>query len=182
MNIKNTPFLSAPFFFVFDVESVGLHGEAFAVGICVVDQSGKEHAALLFGKRYQSCKGTFDSFEWIRKTVPDFEFQTGDMLEGFWHSWWYWKQRGAVMAADVPWPVESAFLSRCINANHSAREFSGPYPLIDVASVLFACGYDPLATYPRLENEVPQHNPLADARQSARLLTMALRGEMIKLP
>lgn len=174
MNIK-----TIPFFFVFDVESVGLHGEAFAVGICVVDLTGQERAAALFGKRYQECKGTHGNFDWLKDNIPEMKFPPGDLCEGFWNLWEYWKNKGAVMAADVPWPVEAAFLSRCINTNHGAREFNGPYPLIDVASVLFTCGYDPLATYPRLENETPAHNPLADARQSARLLTMALRGERV---
>jgi hypothetical protein len=31
-----------------------------------------------------------------------------------------------------------------------------------------------MATYERLENEMPKHEPLADARQSARLLITAL--------
>lgn len=166
-----------PFFFVFDVESVGLHGEAFAVGICVLDPTGKEHAALLFGKRYESCKGTLENFKWICDNAPEMDFHTGELYESFWHCWTYWKKQGAVMAADVPWPVETGFLSRCVNAAHAEREFNGPYPIIDVASVLLAKGYDPLGEYFRLENEEPKHDPLADARQSARILTMVLRGD-----
>jgi hypothetical protein len=37
-------------------------------------------------------------------------------------------------------------------------------------------GRDPLATYERLPNELPAHDPMADARQSARLWLECLGG------
>jgi hypothetical protein len=52
----------------------------------------------------------------------------------------------------------------------------GPYPLVDVASVRLAAGLDPLGAYDRTAGELPVHNPLADARQSARLLLEALKS------
>jgi hypothetical protein len=49
---------------------------------------------------------------------------------------------------------------------------------MDIACQLYpilALGRDPLATNERLPDELPAHNPLCDARQSARLLIEALR-------
>jgi hypothetical protein len=55
----------------------------------------------------------------------------------------------------------------------SARQL-GPYPLHEIASFMTAAGMDPMATYARLPDELPKHHPLADARQSARLLWLAV--------
>ena len=79
-----------------------------------------------------------------------------------------WK-KGAVLVADHPFPVETRFLDGL-----TRHGVAMPYPLIDVASVRLAAGFDPIGTEPRLRNEEPAHNPLADARQSARLLLEAL--------
>jgi hypothetical protein len=72
------------------------------------------------------------------------------------------------------WPVEARFLAACVDDNPMTHEWSGPYPLHDLASVLMAAGRDPLAKNERLPGELPEHDPLADARQSARLLLAAL--------
>jgi hypothetical protein len=54
---------------------------------------------------------------------------------------------------------------------------SGPYPLHDLASILLAHGRDPLAKNERLPEELPEHDPLNDARQSARLLHEVLSNK-----
>jgi len=86
----------------------------------------------------------------------------------------YAKDKGAVLAADVPWPVEARFLAQCID-DEPGRKWDGPYPLIDIASVRLAAGLDPLASVERLAEELPQHDPLCDARQSGRLLVEAIQ-------
>jgi hypothetical protein len=98
------------------------------------------------------------------------------MRDEFWNDWTCWRLKGAVLAADCPYPVESKFLLECVADSHLRQRTDGsPYPLLDVASVLVAAGKDPTAQYDRLPDEVPLHNPVADARQSARLLMEALR-------
>jgi hypothetical protein len=57
-----------------------------------------------------------------------------------------------------------------------AREWGGPYPLHDLASVQLALGLDPLAVNERLPDEMPEHHPLMDDRQSARQLVSALNA------
>jgi hypothetical protein len=166
-------------FLVFDVESVGLHGEGFAVGWVVVDRDGNE-----VGHGRESCRpelaaGSEAGLEWVRQNIPLRQMVLGvgqvrDVRDAFWAAWTGWKARGAVLAADCGWPVEARFLAACIDDDWVSREWHGPYPLHDIASVRLAAGLDPLATEPRLPSEFPVHDPLADARQSARLLIEAL--------
>jgi hypothetical protein len=99
---------------------------------------------------------------------------------GFWRTWLEWKSRGAVLVADCAWPVEARFLAACVDDNLDARTWDGPYPLHELASFMVAAGMDPMTTYDRLPDE-PQHDPLGDARQSARLLVMAL-GRLTAAP
>jgi hypothetical protein len=78
------------------------------------------------------------------------------------------------MVADCAYPVETSFIDDCL-ADDASREAQAPYPLLDVASVRLAVGLNPAATEKRLPNELPPHDPVADARQSARLLVEALK-------
>jgi hypothetical protein len=171
-----------PFFFVFDVESIGLHGEGFAFGIHIMTSEGTPVDDVLAWVNPLLAQGSPDSGEWVSKNVP--EMPINDKfpdLEGlrncFWNIWLIWKEKGAMMVADCSWPVEARFLAACVDQSFPSREWEGPYPLHDLASILWALGKDPMATNERLTNELPQHNPLCDARQSARLLVEALGKE-----
>lgn len=170
-------------FFVFDVESVGLHGEGFAVGYVVVDREGNQHEQGVFACPIEAANGTPKNFEWCEKNIPKIE-KTHDapwlMRAAFWRKWLEWNQRQAVMVADCCWPVEARFLAQCVDDKPLGREWSGPYPLHDLASVLLAKGVDPLVKRERQEDELPEHHPLADAKQSARLLIEALKKPIQK--
>lgn len=158
---------------VFDVESIGLHGEHFAVGYVVMDRSGAFVEEALFSCPTEQAMGTRESHQWVKDNCPPMPV-THDrpyfISEGFGATWLRWKEKGAWLAADCAWPVEAAFLLRWVQALFPQREWQGPYPLIDIGSVAFAKGVDPLKTHDRLPSELPAHNPLHDARQSARLL------------
>jgi len=174
-------------FMVFDVESIGLHGEGFAVGYVVVDRSGNRLAEAVYACDPLLCRGTRDGREWVAANIPTLSLTHPSpkaLRAHFWADWMRWKPEGAVLAADVAWPVEARFLAECIDDERprlrgdmgaSAREWEGPYPLIDISSVRYAAGLDPLENGPRQDEETPIHNPLSDARQSARLLIEALR-------
>jgi hypothetical protein len=175
-------------FMVFDVESVGLHGEGFAVGWVVVDRTGKELAEGRSDCYQERARGSRSGREWVLENVPFRHCVDGyhpvHVREAFWIAWTEWKARGAVLAADCPWPVEARFLAACVDdaiplvrgerPDDGRRGWGGPYPLIDVASVRLTVGFDPLGVDGRLPSELPVHDPLADARQSARLLIEAL--------
>lgn len=161
---------------VFDVESVGLHGEGYAVGFVVIHR-GAEVDKGLYACPPASARGTPDDRAWLVENVPELG---GDLLDPdqvrqmFWRKWMSWRDDGAVLAADCGWPVEARFLCSCIYANPEERKWLGPYPLIDVASVLLVAGMDPLATRERRPDELPVHDPVCDARQSARLMLESL--------
>lgn len=167
------------FFFVFDVESIGLHGEAFAVGGVIVDRSGSVLEDFLFSCEPKFAKGNDEDRKWVGEnvlpTLPGPNLETPlDVREAFWAVWERWRARGAIAVADVPWPVEANLLSACISDDRDGRLWSGPYPLYDVASVVLTTEKDPVASQSRLPDEQPAHNPLCDARQSARLFREAL--------
>src|SRR5205823_5852392 len=99
--------------------------------------------------------------------TDDFPIQVRD---SFWNKWQQWKNQGALLVADCGWPVEARFLAACVDDFPISREWEGPYPFHDLASILFAHGKDPTAKYERKRDELPEHDPKADAEQSARIL------------
>ena len=166
-------------FMVMDVESIGLHGEGFAVGWVVITRSGVKLDEGCIACDPELCNGLFEDRIWVRENVPELK-QTSPtkqhLRNHFWHEWRSWAEQGAVLVADCSWPVESNFLSACVKLNPREREWGGPYPLHDLASVTLALGGDSLASTERLPDKLPAHHPLIDARQSARQLIAALNS------
>lgn len=153
-------------------------------GSCLEDVSG--------GRAVRSpldCS-TQQDVQWVTENVlshlPKNVIQARDVLGlvlDFWKDWRACKARfesgniPLTMVTDCPYPVESHFLRNAILAsdvNPSDLIKCSPYPVIDVASVLLARGWDPMGAYDRRPNEEPAHNPLSDARQSVRLMLDAL--------
>lgn len=163
-------------FFVIDVESVGLHGEGFAVAGGVYLPNGAVQWEFRLACPIDECAGDDDDRKWVKNNIPAIEEthrSPKSMRDEFWRQWMKAKAGGAVMAAECLWPVEAGFVKACI-ADDRARKWDGPYPLHEIASYLAAAGLDPMAKYPRNPSEMPMHDPLADARQSARLLSEAI--------
>src|SRR3990172_8163943 len=158
--------------FVFDVESIGLHGEGFAVGWVVINDIGAELSSGLAHCRSDNARGTDDGRLWIENNVPELQGiycqDPVDVRFAFWDVWEHWKNRGAQLWCDCGWPVEARFLAQCVDDDPGKRERQGPYPLHEIATLALASGVNPLESWPRLPDELPQHNPLCDARQSAR--------------
>ena len=174
-----TPSSRAPFF-VFDVESVGLYGEAFAVagGVYI---NGAAQSEFRFCCPPEEARGDDDDREWVRANVPVMEIthrQPAAVREAFWSEWEEAKKRhpGIMMAGECIWPVEAEFVAGCIRQEIAERKWSGPYPFHDIASVMLAAGMDPPESRERGDAEKAAHEPLADARRSARLLVTALRN------
>lgn len=163
---------------VFDVESVGLHGEGFAIGFVVVNSLGTELDHGLYSCHREICsEGVPGDIQWVVKNVPQMlpNLAIPESVRSiFWEAWLAWKEKGATLWADCLWPVEARFLLNCVNDNKSDRNWQGPYPFHEIATALLCHGKDPLAKFPRLENEMPEHNPLCDSRQSARILIETL--------
>lgn len=175
---------------VFDVESVGLHGQAFAVGGVVLDtRSGTTSQDFAFHVNFADINSYAthpeDDRKWVEENVTIHPKSVDainiyNLYEVFWALWKNIKSTAGItgksiaMAADCAWPVEAKFLLECVNRDKRTRNWEGPYPLHDIASFLTAAGLDPMHEFPRQENELPKHEALADARQSARLLFTAI--------
>ena len=174
-------------FFVFDCESVGLHGQTFAVAGGVYDMNGHEVPGSEFifdcgphpGMAVRQREA--EDMAWVEANVSTREGAVlcstpNEVRHKFWQLWQMAKAGfpGILMFVECGWPVEARFLLECIGDDPLTRNWEGPYPMHEIASVLLAAGMDPMATYERLPEEMPPHEPLADARLSARLLVTAL--------
>lgn len=179
----------------FDVETFGLYGEAFAVGYVINFEDGD---TLLEG--LHSCpveeatagrllntdiEGTH---RWLGENVlphlpPPDCFTTRAVRDKFMavvrsaRSFADKHSLSFYLMADVAWPCEAQFLLDCLRDDVRANSSLMPYPLLDLSSILLAKGYKPTDTFPRKEGENPAHNPLNDARQSARIYRALLKGE-----
>jgi hypothetical protein len=171
-NAANLPF------FVFDVESIGLHGEGFAVagGVYI---NGEAQSEFRFSCPMDAADGDDEDRAWVSANVPVMEVTHRTPVgirDAFWTEWLNAKKRypGIAMAGECIWPVEAGFVAQCVQHSPQTRKWEGPYPFHEIASLMLAAGMDPMATYERTESEKPAHEPLADARLSARLLATAL--------
>lgn len=166
-----------PYYFVFDVESIGLHGEGYAVGGGIFTPDGQEQSSFRFACDPAIAIGSIRDRKWVEANVPRIPIThhwLNGIREAFWQEWMKAREVGAMAAAECLWPVEASFFCASVAEDKSARTFEGPYPFLEISSVMLAAGMDPMATYERTGGESPAHDPLCDARQSARLLSEAL--------
>lgn len=165
--------------FVFDCESIGLHGETYAVAGGLYRVTGETATPLdefCYAVLPVFAAGRDEDRAWVRQNVPPIAVTHEDrglMRDHFWIKWDTAKKLGAQMFVECGWPVESRFLAECIFDRMSERLWEGPYPLHEIASFMAAAGMDPMVKYPRSANELPEHDPMGDARLSARLLCEA---------
>lgn len=164
----------APLAMVLDVESIGLHGEGFAVAFAVCDtRTGQSLAEGLWACAPEAAQGSADDRAWVRQHVPDLPVNCQNpqqVRQRFWADWLHWRAQNAWLVADCAWPVESNFLSACVQDAPAQEAFLGPFPLIDVATCL-ALWPGPVPDFSvRQSDELPLHDPRADVRQSLRIL------------
>ncbi len=180
---------------IFDVESVGLVGDGFAVGWVVLDGENEvEHG--LFACPCDNAHGSTAGREWIKKNLPQrvlspersdpiYRATPFTVREVFWELWQRAGGREIELWADCAWPVEAQFLLDAVSDSrgpsgftHSRtrtcpREMEGPYPLLDISTLFRACRAmgKPVADFSPAE----PHNPLEDARASAKTLLLCLK-------
>lgn len=172
----DTPPSLTPLYFIFDVESIGLHGEGFAVGYVVIDRQGTQYGSGRYACPPAQASGTADGRAWVTANVPPLDTKLRTPIavrRRFWADWLFWKKQGAVMVTDYGWPVEARFLAACVDDAPGERQWSGPYPCHELATFMVAAGLDPDEASDRLASE-PAHDPLGDAKLSARRLVLAL--------
>lgn len=164
------------FIFSLDTERVGLYGEDFAVGVSVLNRKGEEVDSLFLYCNSEVAYGLEDNRKWIRANVlPTLGNTNCDTLlelrTKFWNFYMECKKKypNMIIVADCGAPCEAGFFAACVKDDTKNRQWEAPYPLHELGTLLLVRGKDPKADYERLENELPKHNPLCDARQSGRL-------------
>lgn len=185
---------------VFDVESVGLQGEGFAVGWVVIE-GGKIVDEGWCACPHHKAKGSTEGRKWVDENVPKGVLAPDrhhvrpsprQVRDSFWEVWDRERKLGTTLWADCAWPVEARFLIACIedarqaspkflgssNLPYTLRCWDGPYPLHEISTIRRAAGLaggEVSSHESRAQSEYPAHHPLHDACQSARLLLEAQR-------
>lgn len=173
--------MNIPFpWLVFDVESVGLYGDPFAVGYVLMDENGEVIRKRWHGANLEKLPGfmfnSIEDIEWCWSYIPQCIKDGNCSLDEMYSSFVTLlssaiKQKYSIIA-DCPFPVETNFLRNCKLRD---RTYISPYPLYDIASILAALGRNPLEEYPREEGET-KHHPMWDAHQSARILYETIKS------
>lgn len=176
---------------VFDCESIGFYGETFAVGAVVIDNNkGSDFYGRVIDSIYLGCPeshagGDAGDRQWILENVvphlPEPNCANAEEVrDRFWVFLQYWQEMEASVWADCGVPVEANFLRLCVFLSEN-RKWKAPYPLHEIATAFLLSGIDPTGIFDRLPDEIPAHNPLNDARQSARLLFEVLNRNKASL-
>ena len=170
---KAPPLSSKTRILCFDVETNGLHGDAFAVGAVVMNDGGGVQDQFT-GR----TKIVGQVNPWVEKNVlpaiADLPFtypSEKDLREGFWK--WYITAEAAsdYVLVGNGYPVEYRFLMKCQEDNLEARYWQHPFPILDLFSLLIQIG--DRSAKSRLLNEIMRehnlslHNPLDDAKMTA---------------
>jgi hypothetical protein len=164
----------------FDAESNGLHGPAFAIGAVLLDADGTELDAF-----FATSPLPEQVDPWVKQYVlphlvgcaPSHR-TAREMRTAFW-DWMTERSGDALVVVDCGWPVEAGLLIDCIK-DDPRRQYRGPYPLHEVASLLLAAGLDPRGDYslsvldPEQRATFRKHHPVDDARASALVARYAL--------
>ena len=159
-------------FISIDAETNGLSGRAFAVALTLNDE-----ASELDGVVFRCPVGELQVDPWVAENVlpaiadvPENLAEYPYLLAEVKQTIKRWGGRKVPLIAHVAWPVEARLL---LDVYPGEWIWEGPYPLIDVASMLLARGFDPLTVDGFLRDvgaEPPSgspHHPLYDARAAA---------------
>lgn len=155
-------------FFV-DAETNGLYGSFLTVAIIHTDCFCNEIERYYWGIKPENMIVTD---EWTRNNVlpilGDYVACENEyeLLERVWAVWETCRERSYAVAY-VAYPVEARLFSECVRHDEANRKFNGPFPLIDLSSILYTKGLYPL-TLPEEssdQTDAKQHNALYDVEQ-----------------
>ena len=158
-----------------DAETDGLYGMFLTVGMKVTDEKGHEMDRAYYGIKRENMHV---SQAWVQENVIPIlgEYEPcedeEELLEKTWEFWMKHRE-DAYAVADVPFPVEFRLFAKCVEKNPAERATLAPFPLLDLASVLWANGIEPLADRSGLlegDVQAKQHNAYADAEMCAEIL------------
>lgn len=179
---KTPPLNSTTKILCFDLETNGLHGEAFAAGAVVMDASGK--TLDQFTARTKIV-GQIDT--WVEQNVllaikemPVTHSDYRALREAFWRWFVPAEAKADYVLVSNGYPVEYRFLLKCQEEDIEARYWQHPFPILDLFSLLIQAGERP-SSKSKILGEIMQthkfslHNPLDDAKMTALAAFQAFR-------
>jgi len=134
--ILNTKLKKGKNVFMFDVESDGLHGDAFAVACVVMDAEG-----IIIDEIKVVVSNYKPKDKWVKENVKIntkkavMVSSKKELREQFYKFYMQYKEN-SVTLVDCGFPVETNFLSEVAKDDIKNRNFDMPYPLYDIATVL----------------------------------------------
>ena len=158
----------------FDIESNGLHGDAFAVAAVVMNSKG-EVLDEFTGRT--EIEGKVD--EWVEANVLPVMTDMDVTHSSFKHlrdNFWSWFMKAQAKADYVivlnGYPVEYRFLIKCQEDDLENRFWDHPFPLLDLTSILLQAGYSSSDRNKAMqeimkETGYTKHHPLHDAKMTA---------------
>ncbi len=181
--IKTPPITKDTKILSFDLESNGLHGEAFAVGAILMNSKG-EVIDEFTGR--SKIIGPVDA--WVEKNVlpaiKDMSITQGSykaLREAFWRWYVRTEAKADYVLVSNGYPVEYRFLLKCQEENLEERYWQHPFPILELFSLLIQAEDVP-TTKSKLVAELMQsgqftlHNPLDDAKLAALAAFKAFRA------
>jgi|GEM_PF-1033037 len=155
----------------FDLETNGLHGNAFAVGAVVMSADGN-----IVDQFTGRCEITEAVDSWVEANVlpllGDMPVEYADyqaLREGFWEWYLQAEPQSDYVLVSNGYPVEYRFLLQCQEEDIEGRYWQHPFPILDLTSILIASGNEP-SDKNQLMNEIvrkgkfSRHHPLHDAK------------------
>jgi hypothetical protein len=123
--------------FFFDVESTSLHGTGFAVGAIVSNNNGE----IIDRFELASLEGIGNVSDWVRDNVlPHLEgmpvVETDKQLRDAFFEFYMKHKDSCEIWSDCNFPVETNFLSAIVADDVEGRQWSMPYPLKDLSTLL----------------------------------------------
>ncbi len=180
---KHPPLSSKTKLLSFDLETNGLHGQAFAIGAVVMDADGKIHEEFT-----ARCPLQDPIDEWVNsnvlpaiKNMPITHKSYEEIREAFWQWYIVAEPKSDYVLVSNGYPVEYRFLLDCQEANLDERYWQHPFPILELSSLLIQVGQNSQASKNKMtqkllrDNEVLQHHPLHDAKVAAIVAFEAFR-------
>lgn len=154
-------------FMFIDAETDGLYGPFLSIAAIVCDEKGNEES-VFFARRKWILEEIQE--EWVKEHVlphlnAPIVFETElHLLQVFWE--YYRSHDGCICIGDVIYPVEIRIFEKNVMQNLEERKFQGPYPFLDLSSMLYAKGIDPSIERSKLidTSNYTVHNALDDVR------------------
>ena len=156
-----------------DAETDGLYGSVLSVASIVCDEEGRQVDSF-YG--FLDCHSDEIKDDWVKEHVYPYLKQDGnnsyeyksekEMLSAFWS--FYRNSGECYCIGDVIYPVEAHLMRRCVEMDLNERIFQGPFPFLDLSSMLYAKGIDPNIERRQLVDcsKYRLHNALDDVRMS----------------